>query len=364
MDTVQKDIIFWVGFSHCRSIGARTLKRLIDYFPDLEAAWRAPAEALLRAGVAPHRLGQLLDERKRINPEAVYQLTLHHQINIVTIKNQAYPPLLREIPDAPQLLFYRGSLPRWTHHLVAVVGSRKTTPYGRHITPLLIEPLAAQGITVVSGLALGIDTLAHQSTLDMGGTTIAVLAGGLDTIYPRTNTALAESIIAHGGCLLSEYPVGTPPFKQHFPIRNRIIAGLSHLTVVIEGMADSGSLITARLAVDYNRDVGAVPGAITSDHARGPHHLLKDGAAMIERVDDIYALLKLDKKSDTVQNKSVVPTTDAERQLLELIGSIPVDIDEIFQQSRLPSSAVNTALTNLEMNGTIRRSGSTHYVRT
>ncbi len=358
------DTIYWVGWSACRSIGAQTIHRLRKHFPSLRAAWEAPSTELARAGIAGQRVVRISHERNTISLERLEHELSRHQINTVRVDQPAYPPLLKEIYDPPALLYYRGTLPEKHALAIAVVGTRKTSSYGRLVTPRIVTPLASAGLTIVSGLALGIDTIAHRTTLAAGGQTVAVLAGGLERTYPVSNTRLAQDIIDHGGMIISEYPPGTPPLKQHFPVRNRIIAGLSRLVVVIEGTADSGSLITARCALDQNRDVCAVPGPITSDTAHGPHHLLKLGAQLVTSADDIFQALQLDNIPETVQNRKILPDSPAEEAILSLVTQTPVEVDEIFQKSRLPNSIVNTTLTTLEMKGLIRRSGGTQYVRT
>ncbi|MFZ6036416.1 MAG: DNA-processing protein DprA [Patescibacteria group bacterium] len=364
MDTTQSDLPYWIAFASGRSIGARTIHQLAEYFGTLEAAWHADITELLDAGLPPVRAERLASERLTIDPFSVLASLERLHIQTVTPRDQAYPRLLKEIYDPPAVIFYRGTLPAHDALSVAIVGSRKTSPYGRRVTPQITQPLAAAGIVIVSGLALGIDALAHQAALDSQGITIGVLACGVDAPYPRANAGLAEAIITRGGAIISEFPPGTPPLKQHFPIRNRIIAGLAAAVVVIEGAEDSGSLITARCAADSNREVCAVPGSIESATARGPHRLLQMGAHLITSAADVCAILQLDNTQTTVQNRTILPSTEAERTVLASIETEPTDIDEIFQHSRLPSSIVNTALTTLEMKGLVRHEGGTRYSKT
>ncbi len=360
---MDHETLAWIGWSACRSVGAQTIHRLRRQM-SLDAAWTAGAAELRACGIPGHRVQRIIHERGQVTPETIAAQLDQHRISLVRCDQPAYPALLSEIYDAPAVLYYRGTLPGRHALTIAVVGTRKTSPYGRRIAPRIVAPLAQAGLTIVSGLALGIDTIAHQETLRAGGQTVAVLAGGLDQTYPRTNVRLAEDIIAAGGAIVSEYPPHTPPLKQHFPIRNRIISGLSRMVVVIEGTEDSGSLITARAALDQNRDVCAVPGPITADTSAGPHTLLKMGALMVTSADDIFQALQLDNIPETVQNRKILPESSAEECILALVSAEPTDVDELFQKSTLPTSVVNTTLTTLEMKGLIRRSGGTQYVRT
>ncbi len=284
-------------------------------------------------------------------------------LSVIKIHDSAYPRRLKEIHSPPKLLYIKGVLPVYTNLALAVVGTRKTSPYGRAITPTLVGALARAGVLIVSGLALGIDALAHQAALDAGGQTIAVLGCGLDAVYPVANWQLANEIVSRGGALISEYPPGTPPLKQHFPARNRIISGLSRGVLVIEGSEDSGSLITAKFAVDQNRDVLAVPGNIMSKTSTGPNNLIKMGAKAVTSAEDVLAALDLELAGQYRENSTIIPTSPDEELLLKCINHEPVHIDEIIQKSKLNTSIINSTLTMMEMKGFVRHLGGMYYVR-
>lgn len=359
---LSSDTLYWVGWSACRSVGARTIHR-IRRGMNLDDAWTASSHDLRALGIPRLQAERIVHERANVSLEQLAMLLEKHEIRVIRIDESDFPALLKQIYDPPAILYYKGRAPTRHGLRVAVVGTRKTSPYGRRVAPGIVAPLARAGITIVSGLALGIDTIAHQETLTAGGHTIAVLAGGLDRTYPISNTRLAGDIIEHGGAILSEYAPKTPPLRQHFPIRNRIISGLSQMVLVIEGTEDSGSLITARSALDQNRDVCAVPGPITAETSAGPHALLKMGAQLITSADDILQVLQLDNMPEKVQNRKILADTPTEEIVLSILSADPTDVDEIFQKSRLPTSIVNMTLTTLEMKGLIRRSGGTQYIR-
>lgn len=280
----------------------------------------------------------------------------------VTPEHEVYPTLLHEIPQKPKLLHIWGSFPL-TSHYVSVVGTRRTTPYGIEMTQKIISGLAGQDITIVSGLALGIDTIAHNAALAAGLPTVAVVGSGLSplVLYPARNKSLASSIVASNGCVISEYPHEMKATQWTFPERNRIVAGLSHATIVVEAPQKSGALITSRLATDYNRDVGAVPGSVFSDNTTGPHMLLKNGAALITSSDDVLAMLGIasaNQESKTDMLDSLLPD---EKIIYECLSE-PMTSDEIIQVLHLETSSAHSTIGMMEIRGIIKRIGS-QYVR-
>jgi DNA processing protein len=281
-------------------------------------------------------------------------------IRLLAYTDPDYPQLLREIPDFPLLLYYRGNLPKLDAATLGVVGTRRITTYGRSVTSNLVPPIARSGLIIISGLAYGVDALAHQLTLDAGGITLAVLGSGVDetSIYPRDHTFLAAKIIGQGGALLSEYPPGTPALRHHFLARNRIIAGLTLGTLVTECAQKSGALITARYALDYNRAVYGVPGPIYSPMSEGPNWLLSQGARAITKAADILEDLNF-SVPETLSNTSTFSPN--ELRVLKCMHLAPQSIDSIIAQSQLSTSAVTTALTMLEMNGAIKHLGNSIY---
>lgn len=280
------------------------------------------------------------------------------EIKKITIKDKEYPNLLRKIPDAPKVLYVKGEFPPEAPAF-AVVGTRRFSSYGKQSALEIAGDLAQAGLIIVSGLAPGIDTFAHQATLERKGRTIAVLGTGLDekSIYPKENLKLAREIIKTGGCLISEYPVGTHGSKMTFPQRNRIISGLSLGTLVVEAKQKSGSLITANFAFLQKRKVFALPGPIHSLNSKGPHYLIKKGAKLIENANDILEDLKL----PLAKAKKVEGETNEERLILKALEEKSLHIDKIIEKTKLPSPIVAGTLAILEIKGKVRNLGANIY---
>jgi DNA processing protein len=284
-------------------------------------------------------------------------------IRIITEDSEGYPPLLREISQPPARLYVRGNLELLLHpRLLAVVGSRKASPYGKWcVTKLLPEAIAA-GIPIVSGLAFGIDALAHRVCLKAQQPTVAVLGSGIDdlSIYPKSHISLAHQILTQGGTIVSEYPPGTAGYKGHFPERNRIIAGLCQATIIIQAASRSGSLITARLALEANREVGAVPGAVSDPLSVGTNQLIKDGATPIISPADVAALYGIELTTSTASPTFLSP------QALTILGKLtttPQHIDEIIIASSLPQTTVATVLVELELHDQAQHVGGMRYIK-
>lgn len=283
--------------------------------------------------------------------------------HVITLLDPGYPPLLAEIHDPPSALWVRGSRDALSRRSVAVVGSRKATHYGLAAATRLARELARHGVVVVSGLARGIDSAAHEAAVTAGGTTIAVMATGIDVIYPRSHEKLAERIVATGGTLITELPPGRPPHKSNFPVRNRIISGLSAGAVIVEASARSGSLITARLAAEQNREVFAVPGSIFHEGTEGPHRLIQYGAKLVHDVSDILEEIGIDVGPELAR--------EAEPDLPEGLATIlktlkpdePLHVDAIAERSRTPVSRLGTALFELETRGLVKALPGAAYVR-
>jgi len=358
----MNDQMYWVALSRFQKFGATTLIRLSKHFPTMRDAFDASALDLVDAGVDPKIASRFLQERLHIDPEHEWDQLIRHGVSLLTISDKEYPALLKEIQNPPALLFYRGELSDTSQKHVAVVGSRKATPYGIRVTEDLIGTLARYGVVIVSGMAYGIDAAAHQAAIDSQGATIAVLANGLDeeSIYPSRHRTLASKILASGGLLLSEFPIGTPPLKHHFPFRNRIIAGLCHGTLVVEAAKKSGSLITAQSALESNRDVYAVPGLIHAPLSEGPHELIKQGATPVTSVQDILGY----EASTDIETKEVFqPTNNEEQKIYRVLSAIPLHIDEIIRKTELPPSTTSSTLTILEMKGGAAHEGGKFYTR-
>jgi DNA processing protein len=283
------------------------------------------------------------------------------KVKKVTLADSEYPEVLRTIPSPPKELYYLGAAPsEWLKRpRVAVVGSRGMTPYGRAVTEQLAGQLAERGITIVSGLALGIDAAAHEAALKHPGMHLAVLAGGLDEIYPASNTRLAQRLLEQGGAVISEYPVGTPSFKQNFIARNRIVAGLANALLIVEATDKSGTLHTARFALEQNRDVLVVPGNITSPNSVGCNQLIKTGATPVTSVDDILFALG---------TKNLITTTYVhkgdnadEQTLLDLLYNGVSDGHQLLRESNLAPDLFTQTLTMLELSGKIHPLGNNHW---
>lgn len=277
----------------------------------------------------------------------------------ITIKNSKYPRLLKEIPAPPKKLWYIGDLPD-SQPAVAIVGSRKFSAYGRGVAHTLAFELAAAGITIVSGLAYGIDSFAHQATLEADGKTVAVLANGLDQIYPAANRGLARDLLLKKGVLISEFEVGTPPLRHHFPARNRIIAGLSLAVVVVEAPAESGALITANFALEANRLVMAVPGNVTSRYSEGSNLLLKAGALPVTNSRDVLAALELEVPA--LKAKLAKPASKDEAVILDLLAQDISDADILIKKSGFSASKFNQVIGLMEISGKVRALGGSKWI--
>lgn len=287
-------------------------------------------------------------------------------MSIQTIANshKNYPALLRQLNKPPQVLYYKGSLGIFFRPCLAVVGTRLPSAYGKRATAEIVGQLAAAGIGIISGLAYGIDAIAHEAALQAGGHTAAVLAGGLDRIYPSAHSGLATSLIKNGGCLISEFPPGMPPHKTNFPRRNRLIAGLSLGTLVIEAREKSGSLITARHALNDNRDVMAVPGSIYSPESKGTNQLIYEGAHPISCLSDVLAVLRLDRLPLIESQKTLVSLSEEEKKILRCLGAEPRHINDITQATALDMQTINSRLTIMDLKGVVKNTGNLHYIKT
>jgi DNA processing protein len=357
---LNADIKYWVGLSSIPGIGRVRLAQLESHFGDLEQAWKAPAGDLKRAGLDSQALRAVTQWRDKIDPDAEMAKIDHLGIKVLTCNDPAYPRRLKEIYDFPPVLYARGEvLPdEWC---VAVVGTRRATIYGRQVTEELTAELARSNITIVSGLARGIDTIAHRAALDAGGRTLAVFACGLDIVYPPENEKLARDIMERGA-LLSEYPLGTRPRAENFPRRNRILSGLSLGVLVTEAGETSGAMITARMALEQNREVFAVPGSVLSPASRGTNRLIQEGAKLVREYTDILEELNLSTVARQMEMREVLPESAEESILLKQLGAEPAHIDEVCRKSGLPAAAVSSTLAMMELKGLVRQVGTMNYV--
>ena len=355
------DIRYWLGLSLVPGIGPVKARRLLDYFGDLAAAWVAPAGDLARAGLDGRAVESLLAGRATLDLDAEVSRVHDLGIALITWEDPIYPERLRQAYGSPFLLYVRGELRPQDDMAVAVVGTRRATSYGRQATERVVHDLALGGVTVVSGLARGIDTCAHRAALEAGGRTLAVLGCGVDVSYPPENARLAREI-AERGAIISEYPLGTQPEAANFPARNRIISGLARGTLVVEAGQTSGALITARFALDQNREVFAVPGSIFSPASEGTNRLLQQGAKAVLGARDVLDELNLESVGRQLEMRELLPVDEVERTVLELLGDEPRHVDDVCRTSALSISLVSSTLTMLELKGLARHVGGMSYV--
>jgi DNA processing protein len=361
-DNAIEERAYLVAFSQVTHIGPVRLGRLRDRFGSLERAWTANESEL--NGVLDERTRRaVVGARSRVEPDQLIEGIARTGAEVVTVLEDAYPRILREIPGPPPVLYYRGSLPEKENPTVAIVGTRRATSYGREATGRIAADLAASGVTVVSGLAKGIDGFAHRAALDAGGRTIGVLASGVDIIYPPEHRQLSERIV-ESGALISDYPPGTKPDAPNFPARNRIISGLSLATVVVEAPVRSGALITVGFAADQGRDVYAMPGSILSSASEGTNRLLRQGATPLTSAADLLDDLKLAPASPEEPEQIAFPMSEEERGIYALVTAEPQHIDELAYSAGLTISAASALMTMLELKGLVANAGSQHFVAT
>lgn len=357
----MNDKKYWVGFNLVKGIGAVRVQALLDAFGDLETAWQASPLALGKAGLSPKLVERVGQVRASVDLQAFMAQAEAAGIRILTWPDDEYPRHLTEIDQPPPVLYLRGEILPEDSWSVAIVGTRAVTPYGRQITEELASALAHNGVTVVSGLARGVDAVAHSAALKAGGRTLAVLGSGVDKLYPPEHRAMAEQIMARGA-VLSDYAPGTPPDSANFPPRNRIISGLSMAVVVVEAGDTSGALITAEFAVEQGRDVFAVPGNVYAPQSRGPNRLLQRGAKALLSPQDVLEALDLTRNVERREVRKAIPADMTEAALLELLGPEPMHVDEIRNRSGLPIEKVSAALTMMELKGMVRQVGGMNYV--
>lgn len=352
---------YWVGFSRVPGIGSARLRALLDHFGDAERAWDATQAELQASGLPSREIQSLLRTREILDLEAELTRLERAGFKAFGWQDEGYPARLREIDSPPPVVYVWGSMMPADQWAVAVVGTRAVTPYGRAVTQEIAFQLAVNGVTVVSGLARGIDSLAHKAALKANGRTLAVLGSGLDNIYPPEHRGLAEDI-AGQGAVLSDYPLGTAPEAGNFPPRNRLISGLSLAIVVVEAGDRSGALITAEFGADQGREVFAVPGDITNAKSRGTNRLIRDGAHPLLDVDDVLQALNLEAAVRREAVQQALPEDRTERMLLEALSADPVHIDELQVEMGRPISEITASLALLELKGYVRQVGGMRYV--
>jgi DNA processing protein len=357
----MSDKKFRVAFTLVRGIGAVRLQALLDFFGDAETAWKAPAHDLIAAGLSAKLVERVLETRASLDLDQYYAGIESQGISILTWDDAHYPAHLKQIDQPPPILYLRGDITPEDAWAVAIVGTRAVTAYGRQVTEEIATTLAHNGITIISGLARGVDAVAHTAALKAGGRTLAVLGSGIDRIYPPEHRSLAEKI-ALQGAVISDYAPGTPPESANFPPRNRIISGLSLAVVVIEAAETSGALITASFAAEHGREVFAVPGNIFAPQSKGANRLIANGARPMLAVKDILDALDLTRNIERREIRKALPTDPTEAALFQLIGAEPLHVDEIRAQTGLPIDRVSATLTMMELKGMVRQVGGMQYV--
>ena len=341
---------YFIALNRMNYIGPRTVAKLLARWPDLADMFRLSTHELEQAGLPP-KIAQAIKtfDLRQVDADFRWQEASNHFL--LTWCDSDYPPLLKEIHDPPVALYAIGDLSCLQQRTVAMVGTRNPSPTGSETARKFAFELAKKGITIVSGLALGIDAYAHTGCMDAGGKTIAVMGTGIDCIYPRRHVQLAERI-KQNGLLMSEFPLQSPPNAGHFPRRNRIISGLSSSTLVVEAAIKSGSLITARLACEQNRDVLAIPGSIHNPQSRGCHHLLQQGAKLVTSTEDVLEELGIEYEYVSIDKTHKI-LADENKNLVKCIGFETTTVDQIIERSGLAIEKVVCELVELELQGFI-----------
>jgi len=360
LELTDKNLKYWVGFSLIPGIGRVRLTQLENHFGNLVDAWKATPAELKQSGLDEGSIRAVISCRTKISLEAELEKLDRYGVKVLTYHDPDYPSRLKEIYDHPPVLYLRGSLLPEDEWCLSVVGTRRATVYGRQVTEEIVTDLARNKITIVSGLAKGIDTVAHHSALEAGGRTLAVFGCGLDIVYPSENAELARRIMQQGA-IISEYPLGTKPKPEHFPRRNRIMSGLSLGVLVIEAGDTSGAMITAHLALEQNREVFAIPGSILSPSSQGTNHLIQEGAKLVTDYTDILEELNLTVVAQQAEMKGLIPPSDTESLLMKQLGAEPTHIDEVCRSSGLPVATVSSTLAMMELKGLVKQVGGMNY---
>ncbi len=376
------DLKYWVALSGIPQLGAARFRRLESYFGTMEEAWGAGATELRAAGLDSRTAQEVVEGRATRDPDSLMDSLLRAEVRATNWTGSDYPSRLKEIHDPPPVLYYLGELTPEDECSIAIVGTRNPTSYGREAASVLSRDLAQVGITVVSGLALGIDGVAHRAALECGGRTIAVVAGGLDSVYPREHTGLFQQI-SRQGAVISEHPLGVRPDARNFPRRNRLISGMTLGTMVVEAGDGSGTRWTVQQALEQDREVFCVPGSIFSPASRFTNRMIKEGAKLVADYTDVLEELNLPELSATIgaaegdRGGLEMPHSDrklegeteedldaGESELVARLSGTPVHVDDLCRQTGLPIATITSMLTILELKGRVSQVGTMHYVLT
>ena len=375
------DLKYWVALSSVPQLGAARFRRLENYFGNLEHAWRAGLSQLRAAGLDSRTSQEVIAARQQADPDDVMASMAGSGVRATNWNGDDYPQRLKEISDPPPVLYYLGEIKPQDEWSVAMVGTRNPTSYGREAANVLSRDLASAGITVVSGLALGIDGVVHRAALECGGRTIAVVAGGLDSVYPKEHSALFRQIQGQGA-VVSEHRLGVRPDARNFPRRNRLISGITLGTVVVEAAEGSGARWTLQQALDQDREVFCVPGSIFSPASKYTNRMIKEGAKLVADYTDILEELNLPdigerpgkdiERQDSLELAESAPiekedeTGDLDEGEVALLGRLsgdPVHVDDLCRDSGIPIATIMSMLTMMEFKGKVTQVGTMHYVR-
>jgi DNA processing protein len=380
----MSDLKYWIAFDKVRQLGTVRFRLLEGFFGSLEDAWNAPIRHIRTAGLDRRTVGFVEEGRKTIDPDRELERLDKAGVSAFNWNDSGYPALLKQIPDPPPVLYVKGKIEPEDQRSIALVGTRKATPYGKEAAQVLAADLSRSGISVVSGLARGIDTVAHKAALSVGGRTLAVMASGVDYIYPRENKQLAREI-AETGALISEHPLGVRPDARQFPRRNRLMSGMTLGTLVVEAGRGSGAIWTVRHALEQDREVFCIPGSIFSPASSGPNQLIQEGAKLVMNYQDILQEMNLNTiynlplQAKPARRKREAPPAKAatnqiplkpaapelvgdEKTLFDQISYEPIHIDQICRGAGLPVHVVSSTLTIMELNGLVKQVPGMQYV--
>lgn len=362
----KNSLKYWLAWNKIPDIGPKRFYKLLEYFGSVENAWQAKSGEISKIlNLSSKISSRLFEEKNNIIPERELDSVYKYKVNVLTIEDALYPKNLKTIHYPPPVLYFKGTIVKADKNSISIVGSRKATYYGKMVAEKLSKDLTLAGLTIISGMARGIDTAAHKGALSVNGRTIAVFGCGIDHIYPPENRRLAQEM-QESGAIISEFPLSTLPERQNFPRRNRIISGLSLGTVVVEAAEKSGALITADFALDQDREVFAIPGNINSPLSDGSHNLIKQGAKLVNNYQDILEEIhivlsqKADEKEMVKENTSL---TEEEKIIYRLITKEPIQIDEIIDTSNLSAGKVSEILLNLELRDLIKEIEGKRFIK-
>ena len=359
----MNDVKYWVALTQVPQLGTVKFRRLEAYFEDLENAWNASLAQLKDAGIETKLAAEIVAARTRTSPDDEVERLYRAGVKLLTWNDPHYTPRLKEIPDPPPVLYFQGEILAADERSVAVVGTRSPTGYGREAAAFLTSDLAKNSVTIVSGLARGIDSIAHRAALESNGRTIAVVGTGLDIVYPREHAGLCQQI-RERGAVISEYPLGVRPDSRNFPRRNRLISGITLGTLVIEAGEHSGALWTVQHALEQNREVFCVPGSIFSPASRGTNDLIQQGAKLVSDYRHVLEELNLSVVSHQIEMLLTQEPEDAnESALLRHLDQEPVHIDDLRRRASLPITVVSSLLAMMELKGLVKQVGCMHYIR-